>query len=150
MVSRGRKSGFTITELMVVVATSGVLAAAAVSGYHNYLHRSQLSEATGLLWAAKAPMAEHYANRGHWPAQPGDVVGTISGRYTASIDYHGAPDDSSPGRVALMATLSSFGVAPEIRGTTFLLETADGGAHWTCRSGGTKPIATSYLPGACR
>jgi len=144
-----RQHGFSLIELMIVVAIIGVLAAAGLAAYTNNLHRAQLAEATGLLWSAKSPMAEYYAGAARWPAQPGDVMGTISGKYTASISYYGTPDNAPPGRMTLMATLNTLGVAPEIRGTTLVLETADGGANWRCRSGGANPIADIFLPGAC-
>jgi type IV pilus assembly protein PilA len=144
-----RSSGFTLIELMVVVAIIGVLAAVAIPAYNNYTHRAQVSEATGLLWSAKTPMAEYFVNSAQWPVQPGDVMGTTSGKYTASITYYGVPDNTPPGSATLMATLSSFGLATELRGKTFLLETSNGGATWQCRSGGNYPIDEIYLPRSC-
>jgi type IV pilus assembly protein PilA len=143
------QSGFTLLELMIVVAIIGILAALAVPAYNDYVKRAQVSEATGLLWGAKSPMAEYFANAKRWPQQPGDVLGTTSGKYTGSITFFGTPDDAARS-ITLMATMASSGVAAELQGTTFFLETADGGATWTCRSGGTKPISESYLPTACK
>jgi type IV pilus assembly protein PilA len=142
-------AGFTLLELTVVVAIIGILAALAIPAYNDYLKRAQVSEATGLLWGAKSPLAEYYANSKQWPAQAGDVLGTTSGKYTGSITFFGTPDNDS-GAITLMATMYLIGIAAELRGATFFLETADGGATWTCRSGGPKPISEAYLPGACR
>jgi type IV pilus assembly protein PilA len=142
--------GFTLLELMVVMAIIGVLAAVAIPAYDNYVQRAQVSEATGLLWGAKSPLAEYFANGAHWPLQPGDVMGTTSGKYTGSITYYGAPDNSPPGAITLMATMNSFGIAPALRSTTFVLATIDGGATWICRSGGPKPIPDLFLPVACK
>ena len=135
---------------MVVTAILGVLAAVAIPAYSNYVQRAQVTEATDLLWGAKTPMAEYFANTAYWPLQPGDVMGTTSGKYTASISYQGAPDNTPPGVMALMATMNSFGLAPELRGATFVLATIDGGATWSCHSGGPKPIRDLYLPAACK
>ncbi len=146
---RRTPSGFTLLELMIVVAIIGVLAALAIPTYNDYLKRSQVSEATGLLWGAKSPMAEYFSNAKRWPAQPGDVLGTISGKYTGSITFLGTPDNAAAS-ITLMATMATTGVAQEISGATFVLETSDGGANWTCRSGGPKPISAAYLPAACR
>jgi type IV pilus assembly protein PilA len=144
-----KEAGFTLLELMIVVAVIGVLAALAIPAYNDYVKRGQVSEATGLLWGAKSPMAEYYANAKRWPAQPGDVLGTLSGKYTGSIAYLGTPDNAAAD-MTLMATMASTGVSQELSGTTFLLETTDGGATWTCKSGGPKPINNSYLPTACK
>jgi type IV pilus assembly protein PilA len=150
LVGRRRQTGFTLIELMIVVAIIGLLAAAAIPAYSGYITRAQVSEATGLLWSAKTPLAEYYYSNSAWPAAPSDVVGNTAGRYTASITYYGTPDDTPPGQVSLMATLVSFGTAPDIRSRTILLKTADGGSHWICSSGGTNPIDDGHLPGACR
>ena len=134
---------------MIVVAIIGVLAAVAIPAYNDYVKRGQVSEATGLLWGAKTPMAEYFSNAKRWPAQPGDVLGTTSGKYTASITFYGTPDNAA-GQITLMATMAASGVSSELQGATFFLETADGGATWTCRSGGTRPISGSYLATACK
>jgi type IV pilus assembly protein PilA len=142
--------GFTLLELMIVVAIIGVLSMMAIPAYLGYTVRAQVSEATDLLWAAKVPLAEYYVNNGKWPATPADVMSTQSGKYTASVTYFGTPDDAAPGQVTLMATMSYLGISPDIRGGTLLLATNDGGSAWNCAAGGSRPIAASYLPGACR
>jgi type IV pilus assembly protein PilA len=146
---RSKHSGFSLLELMIVVAIIGILAAVAIPAYNDYLKKVQVSEATGLLWGAKSPMAEYFANAKRWPAQPGDVLGTTSGKYTGSITFFGTPDSAS-GAITLMATMAPSGVAAELQGATFFLETADGGATWACRSGGPRPIGEIYLTTACK
>ena len=146
---RSRTSGFSLLELMVVVAIIGILAAVAIPAYNDYLKRGQVAEATGLLWGAKTPLAEYFSNAKRWPALPSDVLGTTSGKYTGSISFFGTPDNAAS-TISLMATMASTGVGQELIGATFLLETADGGMTWNCRSGGTKPISDLYLPAACK
>ena len=96
------------------------------------------------------PFAEHYQTVGSWPEATQEVMGTTSGKYTASVAIYGTPNDPPSGELTLVAQMLSFGIAPGIRGGTVLLATADGGATWTCRSGGAHPLAAEYLPGACR
>jgi Tfp pilus assembly major pilin PilA len=118
--------------------------------YSDYAARAQVSEATGLLAAGKAPLAEYFLNTGQWPEKPGDVMASTSGKYTASITYFGTPDPIKPGIATLMATFNSFGISTELRNATFVLQTVDGGTTWKCASGGTKPVSDKFLPGACR
>lgn len=133
-----------------MVGIAGVLAAIGLPAYQGYVARAQASEAIDLLWSAKVPFSEHYQTSGIWPASTEQVMGTTSGKYTAAVAIYGAPSDPPTGEITLVAQMLSFGIAPGIRGGTVLLSTADGGAHWSCRSGGVHPLAAEYLPGACR
>jgi type IV pilus assembly protein PilA len=140
----------TLIELMAVLTIVGALGAVAMPAYSDYVARAQVTEATGLLSSAKAPLAEYFLNTGRWPDAPGEVMASTSGKYTASITYFGTPDPTKPGIATLMATFNSFGISTDLRNTTFVLATVDGGETWRCASGGTKPISDRYLPGACR
>ena len=147
---RNDVAGMTLVELMVVLTIIGILGAVAIPAYGDHVARSQVSEATGLLASAKTPLAEYFLNSGQWPDKPADVMSGTSGKYTASITYFGTPDPTKPGIATLMATFNSFGISTELRNSTLVLRTVDGGATWKCASGGTKPISDRFLPGACR
>ena len=62
------QQGFTLIELMIVVAIIGILAAIAIPAYQDYTIRAQVSEGMNLAAAAKAAVAETYLNRGVAPA----------------------------------------------------------------------------------
>jgi type IV pilus assembly protein PilA len=85
------QKGFTLIELMIVVAIIGILAAIAIPAYQDYTIRAQVTEGLNLAGAVKAGVAESYAQRGTWPAnnvEAGlDAIATnISGKYVDNIN----------------------------------------------------------------
>lgn len=141
------QKGFTLIELMIVVAIIGILAAIAIPAYQDYTARAQMSEAVELLAGGKTPLAEWYADKGTWPTDPASVMNTLSGKYVAAIAYSGPPSGST---LALQATMRGSGVNSAIQNKTVVLETADGGRTWTCKSAGDDAVDPKYLPASCR
>lgn len=68
-----RASGFTLVELMIVVAIIGILASLAVPAYQNYVIRARVAEGLGLLSGAKPAIVTHYASTGSMPASLADL-----------------------------------------------------------------------------
>ena len=86
---RSIQQGFTLIELMIVVAIIGILAAIAIPAYQDYTIRSQVTEGLNLAGAAKAAIAESYAQTGTWPANNTsaglDAAANITGKYVTSV-----------------------------------------------------------------
>src|SRR5262245_50164835 len=81
------REGFTLIELMIVVAIIGILASVAMPAYQDYLARSQVSEAVVLMSAAKNPLSEYIHDKGALPdtAEFNDLVPVRQGKYVDSI-----------------------------------------------------------------
>jgi type IV pilus assembly protein PilA len=84
------QEGFTLIELMIVVAIIGILAAIAIPAYQNYTIRAQVTEGLNLASAIETGVAEYYANTGNWPANMtsagGDATNLPKGKYVASVN----------------------------------------------------------------
>ena len=138
------QKGFTLIELMIVVAIIAILAAIALPAYQDYVARSQVSEAMSLASGAKTAVTEYYADRGTWPANNAaaglSAAASISGKYVRTV---GVANN------VITATFRGAGsVSNKIQGQTFTLTGSDsvGSVSWAC--GGS--IANKYKPSSCR
>ncbi len=139
-----RYSGFTLIELMIVVAIIGILAAVAIPAYNDYVARAQVSESLSLLAGGKTPLAEWYADRGAWPVTATSVMASSSGKYTSSI----ALVSPSGATITLRATLRGTGrVSSVLANQTLDLITGNGGKTWTCQAAS---LDSKFLPQACK
>ena len=138
--------GFTLIELMIVIAIIAILAAIAIPAYQDYTIRSQASEGANIVSAAKLAVAQTVDETGVFPTDNSGAglpsAGSINGRFVADVTVGTAGAITSKFRAA-------DPVNPAIQGKTiiFVPTTQGGSISWTCSTG---DVDAKYLPATCR
>ncbi|HEZ4955215.1 TPA: pilin [Neisseria meningitidis] len=159
------QKGFTLIELMIVIAIVGILAAVALPAYQDYTARAQVSEAILLAEGQKSAVTEYYLNHGKWPGNNTSAgVATsskIKGKYVKEVEVKNG---------VVTATMASSNVNNEIKDKKLSLwaKRQDGSVKWFCgqpvtrtakanaandevtAANGTDKIDTKHLPSTCR
>ncbi|HEZ6011521.1 TPA: pilin [Neisseria meningitidis] len=160
------QKGFTLIELMIVIAIVGILAAVALPAYQDYTARAQVSEAILLAEGQKSAVTEYYLNHGEWPANNSDAgvasASDIKGKYVQKVEVNNG---------VVTATMLSSGVNKEIKGKKLSLwaKRQAGSVKWFCgqpvtrtakatdddvtataNGNGNGKIDTKHLPSTCR
>ncbi len=132
------QQGFTLIELMIVIAIIGILAAVALPAYQDYTIRAKTSEMILAGSSLKNQVSEHAILTATIPGATAITYATnISSNMVTSVDWDGA-------KITIVGNATGLGAAVTIALTPSI--TASGGVNWAC----TALVGTRYMPGSCQ
>ena len=143
------QKGFTLIELMIVVAIIGILAAIAIPAYTDYTARAKVTEAVGALASAKTSVSEFFTSQGVMPSSA-DAAGintAPAGDYVSAVGYTRVDDTHA----TVDATLANINTAAN--GTKFQLNAVGdtaAGVTWSCSTPSSGGTPEKFLPANCR
>jgi len=140
------QQGFTLIELMIVVAIIGILAAIAIPAYQDYTIRAKMTEALGFGSSAKTSVSEYYVSTGGMPTN--STVAGITTAITTGIVQGLAYARTNSSVSAISVAINAIGGTTVAGDTLVLTGTGSNGkVTWTCSS---TNIDNKYLPANCR
>ena len=174
------QKGFTLIELMIVVAIIGILAAIAIPAYQDYTIRSQVTEGLSLAASIKTAVAERFANTGAWPisltelgiVDAADVETPPFGKYVSSVNLGAAAGAAFGTIVITYSSAAPYEANAAINAGTLALQpylSTNQDVIWRCGRGAVPPgnltdpagndsddsaglttVLPKYLPSVCR
>ncbi len=159
------QKGFTLIELMIVIAIIGILAAIAIPAYQNYTIRAQVTEGLSLASGIETDVEQYYSNTGNWPstltAMSTMGVSAVSGKYVSALSVSNGTIEVTYGnsassyigtkKLAIQPYLDSNNDIVWVCGTstTTLTKNTDGSGTASTAASGATSVSPTYLPSNC-
>ncbi len=148
------QKGFTLIELMIVIAIVGILAAVALPAYQDYTVRAKVSEGLAKAAEAKTTIAEYFVARAAFPVDA-DAAGisTDVGTDLVKSLLMGTWDVNDGGELTIVMNEANLGGSTSGTANSFVLSVADtinGTVIWKCKVASTNGLPSKYLPASCR
>ena len=145
------QQGFTLIELMIVIAIVAILVALAVPAYKDYTVRTKVAECINGAAVPKLAISEYYESMANWPGT--DNAASVASPAGISQYCDGfASYGTTTGAFSIDVNETNVGVSSTntIQPTLTPSSNAQGGVDWRCSSGGTGDADVKYLPASCR
>lgn len=145
--------GFTLIELMIVVAIIGILAAVALPAYQDYMVRAKVSEVILAASSGRTAVAETFSNKATMLLTMASMgVTNQTSKYVANVSYTGT--NATQGDITVLTNGTGAGLPADAAGTIVTLRgtavAATGQVGWTCGVGATTPMPQKYRPSSCK
>lgn len=141
---RSIQQGFTLIELMIVVAIIGILAAVALPAYQDYTIRSKVTEGLTLAASAKTAVSEHRLSQGAYPAD------NAAAGYTSPDTKYVSGISITAGLITITYKAAGAGVGASANKLVLSPLSATGAVDWKCKRPSGNPVDAKYLPANCR
>ena len=149
--SKHIQQGFTLIELMIVIAIVGILAAVALPRYQEYTVRAKVSEMILAAQPGKVALAESVQINSAMPATTALVLESVQTTYVSSVAYaYGSQSATGATGIITVTGNTDTNLNGKTLALTATYDTSNGQLTWVCTAGSTNGIAAKFLPASCK